>query len=220
MIWGQKTGRARRARRNVGCGAGSIQAPLRSISPKGIYRVAGGNAPGIGQGAPPTPKGSKETVWQPRVPGSELIRPLRGRALFASPLPGALPPATQSCPCRAAASASPAGSSWMRFFLNLPSPGIQAKIWSTIRLARALGRHGLHDSPRFAPWRDTEATRFLAEQSENVIENKGTAHKATTPSPLHPRRGISRPPHQMWRGFGGGRSASLCLRSALARSRR
>jgi hypothetical protein len=74
---------------------------MRSQSPKGIHRVAGGSAPGIRLGAPPTLKGSNNVPSRLRAPESESIRPFQGRTIFGPPLPGALPLATESCPCRA-----------------------------------------------------------------------------------------------------------------------
>jgi hypothetical protein len=74
---------------------------MSSKSPKGIHRVAGGNAPGIRQGERPTLKGSNNVSSRLRIPGSESVRPFQGRRAFGSPFPGALPPATNSCPCSA-----------------------------------------------------------------------------------------------------------------------
>ena len=82
---------------------------MRSKSPTGIHKVAGGNGPGIGQSVTSTLKGSNATSSQPRVPEPELVRPLQGRPVFTSRFPGALPPATGSCPYRAAAGVSPEG---------------------------------------------------------------------------------------------------------------
>jgi hypothetical protein len=74
---------------------------MSSKSPKGIHRVAGGSAPGIGEGVRPTLHGSNNVSSRLRMPESQFVRPFQGRPPSGSPFPGAMPPATNSCPCRA-----------------------------------------------------------------------------------------------------------------------
>ncbi len=66
---------------------------------QGHYIVAGGNAPGRLTRKPTDPGGVVETwVEAPSTVTTSLLRPFQGRAWWARPFPGALPPATLSIP--------------------------------------------------------------------------------------------------------------------------
>jgi hypothetical protein len=181
--------------------AGRRRMLMRSTSPKGIHRVAGGSAPGIRRGERPTLKGSNNVSSRLTTAGSESVRPFQGRPTFGAPFPGALPPATNSCPCRAGQSRKLENSgNEAKKSLKTKDGTSKTKLTLSAKFTESnSGKPRAHRKLRAAGqmaavnFSTSGLLNLLApefrEQSENVYENKGkrqNIHRYGQPGPRYP----------------------------------